>query len=172
MNAIADFVAASFDTLRLAIKREDPADRLFVPRSFLANKVPAILEMLSTINFVPINYEVALSQALGHINEAMMPNLLQDFGHDEKNAELSQARTDFLCSCMAHGLVSKESTERFLGGTLTRSVTSARVHRPHLVAEYDNNSSKLESYVDKLETMDGNAIAYVGAVSEVSPRSL
>lgn len=157
---------ASFDVLSNAMYRSAPGETIFGLRSFLVNKIPILLLYLSSSMFPPLTPEYCITQALSHVDPHAFPSFSQAFDIIGNNAILSDVRQDFLFACALHQLIPERSIERLLGEVPLQTVGSKMV-KEHLIAQCNANFQKVEELVNGIETLDGNAGAVVGALTEV-----
>ncbi len=168
-SLIMDLITSTFGLLSVAINKGDTEDHVFLPRSFLVNKIPNLISILSTFTFVPMNFEFLISQALSRLDPNAFPSSSQSFGNGGNGVMLWNSRQEFLSACALHGLISEEGIERLLGGNhiLTPSL-GARYLKEDLLVQYMGNSQKFEQLVNGLQSMDGNVGTTADATMEVS----
>jgi mediator of RNA polymerase II transcription subunit 5 len=83
------------------------------------------------------------------------------------NNSLSDVRQDFLNACALHGLIPAGIVERLLGEAPMQGPPAKRYERKELLSQCKSNFDKVSTYIDELETLDGNAGAIVAAVTDV-----
>ncbi|CAK4010988.1 Mediator of RNA polymerase II transcription subunit 5 [Lecanosticta acicola] len=164
-SMMVDLMAAAFDVLTNAILRKESRQDVKVARSFLCNKVPVVMAMLSG-NMPPGTADTCIQMALvpgGMISMDPLPPITA--GANEVRENLKQTRLDFLQACALHGLTS----ENTISGIIQGSVTLPRVikqNKDTLVAQCTNNISRFEAILEDVEAMQGNAAAISGCVFE------
>jgi mediator of RNA polymerase II transcription subunit 5 len=163
----ADLVTASFDILANAMYRNESSQTIFGLKSFLVNRIPILLTQLAAPLYA-MNVEMAITQALSHLDPHAFPAFSQGF--DEmmgNNSPLSDVRQDFLNACALHGHITAGTVERLLGETPMQGPPQIKYVKKDLIAQCKDNFEKVNGYIDELDNLDGNAGAIVGAISEV-----
>lgn len=162
-SQISDLLLATFDCLTNAMLRKESKQDVRIIQSFLCNKIPIIISMLSR---PPISTEDCIQNALipgGHISMDPLPPITP--GANEIRDRLKGARLDFLQACALHGLV----TEKTVREILREAVALPRVtkyNKDSLVAQCSNNISRLESLIEDLDAFQGNAAAVANCIVE------
>ncbi|KAF2127404.1 Med5-domain-containing protein [Dothidotthia symphoricarpi CBS 119687] len=165
-NMATDLVTAAFDILANAMYRSEPGQTMFCIKSFLVNKVPLLLTQLSASIF-PMTPEICITQALGHVDPNVFPTFSQGFDDMMgNNSSLANVKHEFLNACALHGLISAITVERLLGESSMQGPPETRYTKKELLDQCKNNFDKINTYVDELENLDGNAGAIVEAVTE------
>jgi mediator of RNA polymerase II transcription subunit 5 len=158
-------VTASFDMLANGMYRNEDAQTMFVFRSFLVNKLPTLLVILSQALPAPVTTELCIQQAFGQLD----PNAFPSFDLSSGINNLSEVRQDFLFACALHQLLPVASIERLLGETPMSSLpASGKYTKDQLVAQCSTNTDKIQELMNGLESMDGNVGAVALAVVDVS----
>jgi len=166
MAMATDLITASFDVLANAMYRSEPAPNMFCLKSFLVNKVPILLLQLSG-SIYPMTVDMCITQALGRVDPNAFPAFSQGFDDIMgNNSSLSDVRQDFLNACALHGLLSITAVERLLGETPMQGPPEIRFDKKQLLEQCKNNFDKVNTYIDELDNLNGNAGAIVGAVTE------
>lgn len=168
--ATAELVMAAFDVLTAAVISRTSADRTFIIRSFLANKLPSLMGLIAATSFVPIDHEVIVQQVLGRLDPSIYPSFSGGFGLDSTSgANASLSKTEFVLSCALYGFFSDSSIERILGETpMQMSLPRPRLDRHTLVMECKGDLHKLGVLIEGTESMDGNSVVRVEALTDVS----
>lgn len=162
-----DLITASFDILANAMYRSELTQNMFCLKSFLVNKVPLLLQQISASIF-PMTLDLCIAQALSHVDSNAFPAFSQGFDDMMgNNNALSDVRQDFLNSCALHGLIPSGAVERLLGETPMQGPPENKLDKKQVLDQCKNNFDKASTYIDELESFDGNAGAIVGAVTEV-----
>jgi len=162
-----DLITAAFDVLANAMYRSEPTQTMFPLKSFLINKVPLLLVQISGSIF-PMTPEMCITQALSHVDPHAFPSFSQGFDDIMgSNNSLSDVKQDFLNACALHGLIPVGAVERLLGEAPMQGPPSKRYERKELLSQCKSNFDKVSTYIDELESLDGNAGAIVPAVTDV-----
>jgi mediator of RNA polymerase II transcription subunit 5 len=160
-SLIVDLLVAAFDNLTNAMLRKEIRQNFKVIRSFICNKLPTLIAMLSGSIGEQITPEACIQMALipgGLISMTPLPPI--SAGATDIEESLKGTRLEFLQACALHGLVA-EST---IAAILRENIALPRVakySKDALVAQCANNISRLAPLIDDLNGMQGNA----GAVS-------
>ncbi|KAK3082359.1 hypothetical protein LTS18_004271 [Coniosporium uncinatum] len=160
-----DLIIAAFDSLSNAMTRTESMQTMFSLQSFLMNKVPVLLTMLSGSMFAPLTSEYCIGEALTHINPAAFPSLGDTFGMPSM---ISDVRQEFLAACVRHQLLPAASVERLLGErfVVPPPASNSRYSKDGLVAQCSGHPERAEELIGELEKLDGNGGAIVGAITE------
>ncbi|KAH8701459.1 mediator complex, subunit Med5 [Phaeosphaeriaceae sp. PMI808] len=161
-----DLVTAGFDILANAMYRSEPSQSMFCLKSFLINKIPVLLSLLSPSIF-PMTPELCITQALNHVDPNAFPAFSQGFDDIMgNNNSLADVRQDFLNACALHNLITTATVERLLGETPMQGPPDTKYDKKTLLDQCKNNFDKISIYIDDLENLDGNAGAIAGAIVE------
>ncbi|KAF2013729.1 mediator of RNA polymeras-like protein II transcription subunit 5 [Aaosphaeria arxii CBS 175.79] len=161
-----DLVTASFDVLANAMYRNESSQTMFCLKSFLFNKVPLLLVQINTTVY-PIAAEMCITQALSHVDPTAFPAFSQGFDDMMgSNNSLADVRQDFLNACALHGLIPTNTIERLLGETPLQGPPETKYTKKELLRQCKDNLDKINSLIDEMENLDGNAGAIAGAVTE------
>lgn len=161
---IVDLLVASFDNLTNSMLRKEPRQSVKVIRSFICNKVPVLLSMLSGSMAPPMTAEACIQMALapgGLISMNPLPPI--SAGASDVQESLKHTRLEFLQACALHGLV----TESSIATILHEAIALPRVTkygREALISQCANNIGRMEALIDDLGAMQGNAGAIAGCV--------
>jgi len=160
-----DLIIAAFDILSNAMTRTESAHTIFSLQSFLMNKVPVLLTMLSGSMFAPLTPEYCIGEALTHINPAAFPSLGDTFGMP---STISDVRQEFLAACVRHQLLPIASVERLLGERpmMPLPAGNSRYSKDSLVGQCSGHPERAEELINELEKLDGNGGTIVGAITE------
>ncbi|KAF1988129.1 Med5-domain-containing protein [Aulographum hederae CBS 113979] len=163
-----DLIVGAFDILANAMYRNDSSQTIFGLRSFLMNKLPVLLNVLSASMFPPLTPEYCIGAALNHVDPHAFPSLSDTFTMSNSNV-LADVRQDFLFACTRLHLLPAESVERLLREPPMTSPPSpnSRYTKEGLVAQCNARPERIEEIINELEKLDGNGGAIVGAVVEV-----
>ncbi|CAN9284018.1 unnamed protein product [Alternaria alternata] len=166
-NMATDLITAAFDVLANAMYRSEPPQTMFYLKSFLINKAPLLLAQL-TGSIFPMTVEMCITQALSHVDPHAFPSFSQGFDDimGSNNNSLSDVRQDFLNACALHALIPTGTVERLLGEAPMQGPPSKRYERKELLNQCKSNFDKVSTFIDELESLDGNAGAIVAAVTD------
>ncbi|RYN76469.1 Mediator of RNA polymerase II transcription subunit 5 [Alternaria alternata] len=160
-NMATDLITAAFDVLANAMYRSEPPQTMFYLKSFLINKVPLLLAQL-TGSIFPMTVEMCITQALSHVDPHAFPSFSQGFDDimGSNNNSLSDVRQDFLNACALHALIPTGTVERLLGEAPMQGPPSKKYERKELLNQCKSNFDKVSTFIDELESLDGNAGEY------------
>lgn len=143
---------------------------MFLFRSFLVNKLPAFFAAMTAASMVPIRMEMCITQALSRLDPNAFPSFSQMFSM-QGSSVLSDARQEFLFACASHRLIPESSIERLLGENPMQTLpVGGPYQKDDLVSQINSNPERAEQLIGEIESMEGNAGAIVGAITEVSPK--
>lgn len=158
-----EFITASFDTLANGMYRGEPSQTMFSLKSFLINKIPHLLAMCPLLN-----PEFCISNALSRIDSNAFPSFSQSFDVSGGNTSLADVRQDFLFSCVLHQLIPSQSVERLLGEQpMAAPPAGGRYSKENLIAQCAANPERVETIINELENLDGQAASIVAAVTDI-----
>ena len=165
---IADLMTASFDVLANAINRTEQAEAINVYRSFLTNKLPALLQSFSSMIYPPLTTESCITDALNRMDPSGDPYSSQAFDILSSSGMLSEARQEFLFACALYSLIPEASIESILGDVPMQSLPEAGKYASvDLVAQCTANPGRIEELIGELENVDGNSAEIAQALIEV-----
>ncbi|KAI9761154.1 MAG: hypothetical protein M4579_001201 [Chaenotheca gracillima] len=163
-----DLIVASFDILAYAIYRKEPDANLLLLRSFLVNKVPTLLTIISSSIYPPMTSEYCIAQALNHVDPQAFPSLSSMFDPSSETNMFSDVRQDFLFACCLHELLAETSIEGLLGEIPMQTLPSGgKYQKDQLVSECTMDPDRIDSLLQELEGVDGNVGAVAQAITEV-----
>lgn len=140
---------------------------MFLFRTFLVNKLPAFFVAMTAASMVPIPMEMCITQALSRLDPNSFPSFSQMFSM-QGSSILSDARQEFLFACASHRLIQESSIERLLGENPMQTVpVGGPYQKDDLVSQINNRPERAEQLIGEIESMEGNAGAIVGAITEV-----
>ncbi|CAL5873937.1 uncharacterized protein PFLUO_LOCUS8222 [Penicillium psychrofluorescens] len=164
---IEEIIIAAFDVLSNGVYRNESSRTMFLFRAFLVNKLPAFFAAMSAASMVPIPMELCISQALSRLDPNAFPSFSQMFSM-QGSSVLSDARQEFLFACASHRLIPESSIERLLGENPMQTLPVGGPYiKDELVAQINTNFERADQLIGELESMEGNAGAIVGAITEV-----
>jgi mediator of RNA polymerase II transcription subunit 5 len=148
--------------------RHESSDALFSLKSFLVNKIPTLISLLSPSFFLPLTPEFCVEQALKFVDPATFPSFSSSFNMLNGDSTIGDVRQDFLLACALHGLILESSIPRLYGEQPMSSLpANGRYYKENLILQCQTNPQKLEDLVNEIENMDGNAGAIVGTICDV-----
>lgn len=163
-----DLILALFDILANGMYQKETKQTMTVFRSFLVNKVPAILSYISAASLDPIPMEICITQALSRVDPNAFPSFSATFDLLQGNASLADVRQDFLFACALHKLIPESRIEAILGENPMQTLTpESRYIKEDLVGQITANAERAEQLIGEIEQMEGNVGAIVHAIAEV-----
>ncbi|KAJ5714921.1 uncharacterized protein N7483_012102 [Penicillium malachiteum] len=164
---VEEIITAAFDVLSNGVHRNESNRTMFLFRSFLVNKLPAFFAAMTVASMVPINVEMCVSQALSRLDPNAFPSFSQMFSM-QGSSILSDARQEFLFACASHRLIAESSIERLLGENPMQTLpVGGPYQKDDLIAQINNHPERADQLIGEIESMEGNAGAIVGAITEV-----
>ncbi|KAJ6024356.1 hypothetical protein N7540_005153 [Penicillium herquei] len=164
---VEEIITAAFDVLSNGVHRNESNRTMFLFRSFLVNKLPAFFAAMTAASMVPINVEMCVSQALSRLDPNAFPSFSQMFSM-QGSSILSDARQEFLFACASHRLIAESSIERLLGENPMQTLpVGGPYQKDDLIAQINNHPERADQLIGEIESMEGNAGAIVGAITEV-----
>ena len=168
---LVDLVVAAFDALGNAANRNEPAAALNVCRSFVANKLPVLLEFYAHLVFPPLTVEACVTDALGRLDLAGDSYANAPVGSFDllgKSGMLNEAKQDFLFACALFKLIPESSIETILGDVPIQDIPAdGKYAKMSLVEQCSANPNRIEELVMELENMQGNSGEIAAALVEV-----
>ncbi|KAJ5579062.1 hypothetical protein N7450_007929 [Penicillium hetheringtonii] len=163
---ISEMITAAFDVLSNGVNRNESGRTMFLFRSFLVNKLPALFSAMTTASMVPIPIEMCITQALSRLDPNAFPSFSQMFSM-QGSSILSDARQEFLFACANHRLIPESSIERLLGENPMQTLpVGGPYQKDDLVPQITTNLERADQLIGEIESMEGNAGAIVRAVTE------
>lgn len=163
-----DLILALYDILANGMYQKESKQTMAVFRSFLVNKVPAILSYISAASLDPIPTEGCITQALSRVDPNAFPSFSSTFGLMQGNASLADVRQEFLFACALHKLIPEARIEAILGENPMQTLTEeSQFQKNDLVLQITANPERAEQLIGEIEQMEGNVGAIVQAVVEV-----
>lgn len=155
-----DLVVASFDVLQ----QSDPQDRhrksLDRWCSFVVNKLPALLSVISASSFGSFSTEDALKNGLQFVNA--------DFSSPYLATNTSGVKTKFVQVCASYRLLPTSNVSMVVGTSeVDLSHSPALYSKDDLVNQIRSSRSKASKLLQSMRFLDGNASNIAGAVVEV-----
>jgi mediator of RNA polymerase II transcription subunit 5 len=157
-----DLLTASFDVLTNALLRKEADPRVLVIKSFICNKLPLTLNIVSGFMAHGVTVEACIQLAFMSITMDVLPPI--SAGSNEMREKLKLTRLEFLQACALHGVV----TESIIAAVLQEppiSLPKANKYiKENLLSQCANNIGRLEPLIDELGGMIGNAGAISGCI--------
>lgn len=167
-SLVVDLIVASFDVLANALQQRQSQNHILCFRSFIANKLPALITTLTGSLYPPMTAQVCIQMALGRVDVHPFPPLSSD--HETINNEtLKKSRQDFVQACVFFQLGSEQGFQNILGESSSPAMARAnRYVKEALTQQCISNVHRVDELARELEGMSGNAGAISGALVEVS----
>lgn len=166
-SLVVDLIVASFDVLANALQQSQSQNHILCYRSFIANKLPTLIAVLSGSLYAPMTAQVCIQMALDRVDVHPFPPLSSqnDAAHNET---LKKSRQDFVQACIMFQLGNEQAFQNVLS-ELPSSATSRgpRYNKDALIQQCIANVHRVEELARDLEGMSGNAGAISGALVEV-----
>ncbi|KAJ5907889.1 hypothetical protein N7495_000571 [Penicillium taxi] len=164
---IEEIITAAFDVLANGVYRNESSRTMFLFRTFLVNKLPSFFAAMIAASIVPINVELCVTQALSRLDPNAFPSFSQMFS-TQGSSILSDARQEFLFACASQRLIAESSIERLLGENPMQTLpVGGPYQKDDLVSQINTNPERADQLIGEIESMEGNAGAIVGAITEV-----
>ncbi|KAF1820084.1 Med5-domain-containing protein [Dissoconium aciculare CBS 342.82] len=163
-SLIVSLLTTSFDVLTNAMLRKESRQNVKIIRSFICNKIPILLVMLSHSILPPMTAETFIQMpfmAGGTISMDPLPPI--SAGATDMNETLKATRLEFFQACALHGLVTENGIATVLNGPIALPRITKHV-KETLVAQCSHDIGRLEPLIEDLDAMQGNAAAIAGCV--------
>lgn len=160
-----DLLVASFDVLTNALLRKEPDHQLLVIKSFICNKMPLLLNIVSGFMALAITAEGCIQMAFLSITMDALPPI--SAGSNEMREILKVTRLEFLQACALHGLMSENTMSTILQEPPISLPRMTKYVKESLVTQCTSNVARLEPLVDELVGMMGNAGAIAGCIVDI-----
>ena len=148
--------------------RKENTQTMTLFRSFLVNKIPPFLALVSANSLAPLQAEMYISQAFARLDPNAFPSFSQMFDTTRGNSTLSEVRPEFLFACALHQLIPEDSIERLLGEMPMQTLPSGgRLLKNDVADQITANPEKADQLLTRMENMDGNAGAIAKAFTDV-----
>jgi mediator of RNA polymerase II transcription subunit 5 len=166
LSMFIDIIVAMFDVLSNGQARNEGEQAINLYRSFLMNKLPPLLCLISSSSLEPVPVNLCISQALGRIDLGAFP--LSSFDMEQRSS-FAGIRQEFLFACALHRLIPESSIEDLLGENPMQTLPSHGLYeKDQLTQQLVSNAERGEQLIGEIELMEGNAGVVVTAVIEVS----
>jgi len=160
-TAAVDLVIAAFDVLTNACLRKEPRPVIKAIRSFICNKLLILLHTL--VGFTgPGAVDGCVQMAMMAV--PMDPLTPLSTGATDVRAQLKKVRHEFLVACALQGLISEATVSGVLQEHSVTLPKANKYTKEGLVAQCAHNTGKLESVVQELDAVQGNAGAISGCI--------
>jgi mediator of RNA polymerase II transcription subunit 5 len=160
-TAAMDLLIASFDVLTNALLRHEPRQSIRFIRSFICNKVPLLLNSLLGFNG-PGTCENCIQMSFMAIT--MDPLAPLSTGATEARDVLKKTRAEFLFACALHSLVSERVIASLVQEQSVVMPKTTRYTKENLMAQTSNNTGRLDTVIQELDALNGNAGAISGCI--------
>jgi mediator of RNA polymerase II transcription subunit 5 len=160
-TAAVDLLVASFDVLTNALLRREPNQDVRFIRAFICNKVPLLLNSLLGFNG-PGAVESCVQMSF--IAVSMDPLAPLSTGATEARDVLKKTKLEFLFACSLHSLVSERAIANLLQEQSVVMPKTTKYTKEGLMAQTSNNSGRLDTVIQELDLMNGNAGAISGCI--------
>ena len=157
-----DLLMASFDVLTNALLRKEADPRILVIKSFICNKLPLTLHIVSGFMAPGVTVEACIQLAFMSITMDVLPPI--SAGSNEMREKLKLTRLEFLHACALHGLVTEATIAAVLQESPTSPPKANKYIKENLLSQCANNIGRLEPLIDELGGMIGNAGAISGCI--------
>jgi mediator of RNA polymerase II transcription subunit 5 len=160
-TAAVDLLVASFDVLTSALLSHEPAQDVRFIRSFICHKVPLLLNTLLGYSG-PGAVESCVQMSFMAIT--MDPLAPLSTGAAEARDVLKKTKLEFLYACALHSLISERSITNLVHDQSIVMPKTTRYTKESLVAQTSNNTGRLDTVIQELSLMNGNASAIAGCI--------
>ncbi|KAM0715490.1 hypothetical protein Q7P37_008988 [Cladosporium fusiforme] len=160
-NAAVDLLIASFDVLTNALLRHESKENVRFIRSFLCNKVPLLLHSLLGFNG-PSAVESCIQMSFTAIT--MDPLTPLSTGATDVRDVLKKTRLEFVLACSLHSLISERSVSNLVNEQSVTIPKSTKYTKDGLMTQTSNNTGRLDTLIQELDSMTGNAGAISGCI--------
>lgn len=165
VSMFIDIIVATFDMLSNGQARSEGEQATNLYRSFLTNRLPPMLSLISASSLEPVPASLCISQALGRIDLGAFPLSAYDMSGQ---SSLAGVRQEFLSACAVHRLIPEASIENLLGEKPMQGLPSHGLYeKDQLVQQISANAQRAEQLIKEVALMEGNAGAIVTAITEV-----
>ena len=167
LSMFIDTIIATFDVLSNGQTGNEGDQAINIYRSFLLNKLPRILSLISSSSLEPIPASLCISQAFGRIDlGAFHPSTYEM----TRRSSLAGVRQEFLFACVLHRLIPEASVETLLGENPMQTLPSHGLYeKDQLVQQLAGNAQRGEELIREIELTEGNAGVVVMAIIDVRP---
>ena len=157
-----DLLMASFDVLTNALLQKESDARILVIKSFICNKLPLTLNIVSGFMAPGVTVEACMQVAFMSITMDALPPI--SAGSNEMREKLKLTRSEFLQACALHGLVTETTIAAILQEPPISVPKANKYTKESLLSQCANNIGRLEPLIDELGGMIGNAGAIAGCI--------
>ena len=160
-----DLIIASFDVLTNALLCKEAESRILVIRSFICNKLPLTLNIVSGFMMPGVTAEACIQLAFMSISMDALPPI--SAGSNETREKLKLTRLEFLQACALHGLVNEAVIAAILQEPPRTLPKATKYSKENLVSQCANNIGRLEPLIAEIGAMIGNAGAISGCIIDI-----
>jgi mediator of RNA polymerase II transcription subunit 5 len=155
-TAAVDLLVASFDVLTNALLSREPTQNIRLIRSFICHKLPLLLNSL-------LGYSgsgaVESCVQMSFTAITMDPLAPLSTGATEARDVLKKTKLEFLFACALHSLVSERTIADLLHEQSVVMPKTTKYTKDGLMAQTSNNTGRLDTVIQELDVMNGNASA-------------
>lgn len=159
-----DLLMAGFDVLTNAFLRKESDARVLIIKSFICNKLPLTLQIVSGFMAPGVTVDACIQLAFISITMEALPPI--STGSNELREKLKLTRLEFLQACALHGLVNETAIASILQEPPISLPKANKYIKENLLSQCANNIGRLEPLIDELGGMIGNAGAISGCIVE------
>ena len=168
MEMFIDLIVSSFDLIAVVKRRIDHESQLRLCRSFLANKVPGLLHLISTSAMESFSTESCVERAMQRLDLATFPAQSSAFALSRDSPVLPDMRLDFLLACSLYSLIPESSIESLIGEQPLRSLPPHGLYQKQaLLQQMTKDHRKIKTLILELANIEGNAGIIAHAIVEV-----
>jgi mediator of RNA polymerase II transcription subunit 5 len=165
VSTFIDMIVAGFDVLSNSQARNEDQQTINIYRSFLMNRLPPILALISSSSLEPISANLCISQALGRIDLGAFPLSAYDM---DKRSTLADVRQEFLFACALHRIIPENNIEPLLGENPMQTLPAHGLYdKELLVQQISGTTQRGDQLVKEIELMEGNSGVIAIAIVEV-----
>lgn len=160
-TAAVDLLVASFDVLTNALLRHEPNQDVRFIRSFICNKIPLLLNSLLGFNGPGAVENCVQMSFMGITMDPLAP---LSTGATEVRDVLKKTKLEFLFACALHSLVSERAIANLVQEQSVVMPKTTKYTKESLMAQTLNNTGRLDTVIQELDLMNGNAGAISGCI--------
>ena len=160
-TAAVDLLVACFDVLTNALLSREPTQNVRFIRSFICQKVPLLLNSLLGYSG-PGAVESCVQVSFMAIT--MDPLAPLSTGATEARDVLKKTKLEFLFACALHSLVSERAIANLVHEQSVVMPKTTKYTKESLMTQTSNNTGRLDTVIQELDLMNGNASAISGCI--------
>jgi mediator of RNA polymerase II transcription subunit 5 len=162
-TAAVDLLVASFDVLTNALLSRETTQNVRFIRSFICHKLPLLLNSLLGYSG-PGAVESCVQMSFMAIT--MDPLAPLSTGATETRDVLKKTKLEFLFACALHSLVSERAIANLVQEQSVVMPKTTKYTKESLMTQTSNNTGRLDTVIQELDLMSGNASAISGCIVE------